>query len=85
MPLIRLDDNGNDISKIEKLKKEEKEALEKTRKDISKRKKLKVMVGAGVVGYSAAAFAFFYFDPLLGVFLATIPSFLISSLNLIDD
>lgn len=82
MPLVRIDDNGNDIEKSQREKKEAAEAIAKTRKELRQKKLIRLSKFTIACSYMTAAMAFFFYSENLGIMIATVPAVVLSFLNL---
>ena len=85
MPIVRIDDDGNDISTLEQKKREESEALEATRKFLVKKKLLKQASLGLISGLCVSTAVFVMHDQALGIFLGVWAASGISFLNLLKD
>ena len=82
MPIVRIDNDGNDIEKLIQEKKEAQESIDKTRREIQKKRHLALSKTIIAVTYAAASATFFLYSENLGIFLATVPATVLSFLNL---
>ena len=85
MPIVRIDDEGNNIQEIEDKKREEALALQEARRQIRRKKAGKTALRVSLLCYGVAAAAFLFYDQAAGIFLATIPATVLSGLNLLQD
>ena len=85
MPLIRLDDNGNDLDALKQKKEAEKAAIETTRKEIKRRKNALKAITISGLSYLGCLSVFFFYNENLAILLGILPLMFISGLNLVDD
>ena len=85
MPIIRIDDEGNNIQEIEDKRRLEQEALRDARRELRRKKAGKSALKVSILFYSLAVFAFMSYDHHIGIFLATVPATVLSALNLLKD